>query len=115
MKTPRIRLAIQKDPFGSFPWSECGDLNPGHLGPEPSALPICATPRFCDSFYYSKYAIKTQLLLRRERVYDTRDRADCIARGPSERSFVRSPRRESGQSAAISFLWRAVKERCSDR
>ena len=26
-------------------WSRCRDLNPGPLGPEPSALPNCATPR----------------------------------------------------------------------
>ncbi len=28
-------------------WSRCRDLNPGPLGPEPSALPNCATPRPC--------------------------------------------------------------------
>ena len=29
----------------SFPWSRRRDLNPRPLGPEPSALPNCATPR----------------------------------------------------------------------
>ncbi len=28
-----------------FLWSECRDLNPGPLGPEPSAIPSFATPR----------------------------------------------------------------------
>ena len=28
-----------------YNWSRCRDLNPGPLGPEPSALPNCATPR----------------------------------------------------------------------
>ena len=39
-------------------WSECGDLNSGPLGPEPSALPAALHPgAFCLSqklFYYSE-------------------------------------------------------------
>ena len=36
-----------------FLWSECGDLNSGPLGPEPSALPSALHPEmsFPDSFY----------------------------------------------------------------
>ena len=30
---------------GTLPWSECRDLNPRPLGPEPSAIPNFATPR----------------------------------------------------------------------
>jgi hypothetical protein len=30
---------------GLFKWSRCRDLNPGPFGPEPNALPNCATPR----------------------------------------------------------------------
>ena len=37
-------LGFPKKPKGR--WSECRDSNPGPLGPEPSAIPNFATPRY---------------------------------------------------------------------
>ncbi len=35
-------------------WSECRDLNPGPLGPEPSAIPNFATPRNICRYFGGK-------------------------------------------------------------
>ena len=50
-KSPR--LCISKPRRFSQKWSECRDLNPGPLGPEPSAIPSFATPRFMTLSYYN--------------------------------------------------------------
>ena len=38
-------------------WSECRDLNPGPLGPEPSAIPNFATPRKGTYHYKDAWAV----------------------------------------------------------
>ena len=43
-KQKRRRKTCKSRIFGAF-WSECRDLNPRPLGPEPSAIPSFATPR----------------------------------------------------------------------
>ena len=50
---------LEKEPeiidFELFLWSECGDLNSGPLGPEPSALPAALHPvKLC---YYTPFHI----------------------------------------------------------
>ena len=43
-KAKRIRVSITQIRYEHSKWSECGDLNPGPLGPEPSALPSALHP-----------------------------------------------------------------------
>ena len=42
-RTPILKIRVRI-------WSECGDLNSGPLGPEPSALPSALHPVLFDSF-----------------------------------------------------------------
>ena len=41
-------------------WSECGDLNPGPLGPEPSALPTALHPVSLSIIRFFPTAVKTE-------------------------------------------------------
>ena len=50
-------------------WSECRDSNPGPLGPEPSAIPNFATPRFFQSLeiiWHNEGFVKCFICLLRE-------------------------------------------------
>ena len=68
---PKKIRQTKNSALSGFIWSRRRDSNPRPLGPEPSALPNCATPRR-NGFHYKTFFLKKQLFFKRLAIFFSR-------------------------------------------